>query len=315
MKHTQIYELHNATNFNLTGELHIRTTETGQDFKVVAIHSNRTVIINSEYDNLDTKTKHNSKIQVAPDAWIGYNLILGNDTTQDNERQNFAIELFYPKRNLSADGYYSMTHEKFDSDISFGWTITKEEIEKKFLRAAMVWKNEPCELNEKDNQSILITVSHPLLQKDATLRASFSRGVVDFIRTNITIDYSNDPRHLVIFNAKVSDLSPIVGHTNYTLDVFASHEASDIEVNIQGNSAARTSFYKTLLNSYYKRGYFPQKEGLFLAKIDLNNKEVEYEVSFIVFVLEEKEDICVFQETMRFVWFYVGGLIEFSLHN
>lgn len=286
MKHTQIYELHNASNFNLTGELHIRTTETGQEFKVVAIHSNRTVIINSELDSQDTETRHNSKIQVAPDAWIGYNLILGNDTTQDNERQNFAVELFYPKRNLSANGYYSMTHEEFASNLSLGWTRNSDPDErKKYVKAGMVWSNEPLQANEKDNQRILLTVSHPLLQKDATLRASFSRGTVDFIRTNITIDYSNDPRHLVLFNAKVSDLSPIVGHTNYTLDVYALHEASELEVNIRGNSVAKTSFYKALLNSYYKRGFFPQKEGMFLAKIDLNNKEVEYEVSSILYVV------------------------------
>lgn len=50
MKRVEIYELHKSKTFNITAELHITTTETGQAYKIVAIHPNRTVIITSDYD-------------------------------------------------------------------------------------------------------------------------------------------------------------------------------------------------------------------------------------------------------------------------
>lgn len=52
MKRAEIYDLHNSSIFNITGEFHIRSTQTGQDYKIVAIHPNRTVVLTSDFDIL-----------------------------------------------------------------------------------------------------------------------------------------------------------------------------------------------------------------------------------------------------------------------
>lgn len=78
MKHIQIFELNNATNFNVTGELHIRSTFSGQEYKILAIHPNRTVTLTSDYDSQESSTRQRSKIQLAPKVWIDYNITMEN---------------------------------------------------------------------------------------------------------------------------------------------------------------------------------------------------------------------------------------------
>ncbi|XP_055847743.1 uncharacterized protein LOC129913211 [Episyrphus balteatus] len=276
MKHWEIFELRNSKTMNLTGELHVRTTDTGQEFKIVAIHPNRTIIINSEYDYLDMMTKHKSKLQLAPTAWIGYNIELGNSSTASNESQNFLLELSYPRRNLSAEGWYYVTSDRFDSDLSLKWTIDQSE-EKKTLRTGLLWQSEKLQQGDKDNQSIVFTIGHPYLEKDVQFKGSFYRGLEDLVKANLIVEYSDDPDHLLTLEALLKDLGTRNSITNYTLDVVVLHPASTLNVNVHGIAMAKSSYYKADTNAFYQRGYFPIKKGRFLAKLDLNNKEFEYE--------------------------------------
>ena len=81
IKHIQVFELRNVENFNLTGELYTTTKANGQEFKIVAIHPNRTVILTTNFEEESTKMiKHRSKLELSPTAWIAYNLELSNYT-------------------------------------------------------------------------------------------------------------------------------------------------------------------------------------------------------------------------------------------
>lgn len=79
VKHFEVFELRNTQNFNLTGELHTRTTLQAQDFKVVAIHPNRAVVLSTKYEEVSPEVvRQHTKLEVSETAWIGYNLELGN---------------------------------------------------------------------------------------------------------------------------------------------------------------------------------------------------------------------------------------------
>lgn len=81
IKHIQIFELNNVENFNLTGELYTTTKINGQEFKIVAIHPNRTVILTTNYEEESEKmVKHRSKLELSETAWIAYNLEMSNYT-------------------------------------------------------------------------------------------------------------------------------------------------------------------------------------------------------------------------------------------
>lgn len=87
VKHVEAFELRNAQKFNLTGELHTRSTLKGQEFKIVAIHPNRTVVLTAEYEETNEHLlKQRTKLELSKTAWIGYNIEIGNYTAVSNNK-------------------------------------------------------------------------------------------------------------------------------------------------------------------------------------------------------------------------------------
>lgn len=80
MRRAEVFDLNNKTLFNIAGELHVRTTETGQDYKVMAIHPNRTVILTHDYNFEERTKKTNSKIELASTVWLSYHFQIENKT-------------------------------------------------------------------------------------------------------------------------------------------------------------------------------------------------------------------------------------------
>lgn len=54
--------------------------ETGQEITLMAIHSNRTVRLTTNYDVLDQQFKQYSKIEMSPTHWLAYEIDLRNNT-------------------------------------------------------------------------------------------------------------------------------------------------------------------------------------------------------------------------------------------
>ncbi|TDG46759.1 hypothetical protein AWZ03_006806 [Drosophila navojoa] len=277
IKHIEVFELRNTKNFNLTGELHVLTTATAQEFKVVAVHPNRAVILTTRYENVNPHVvKQHAKIELSETAWIGYNLEMGNFSTNGNESQRYAIELFYPKRNLSSSGWYYLTDKQFNADLRFKWAGTGPHEESRKIRSNFQWRAEPLRKGERDHQTFIWTVAHPYLEKDILCRATYYRGLQDLLKTQLTIDYSKKPEQLITLGAHLRDLYNEKGFTNYTLKIYGYHPASELDVEMNGTLVARPSYYKTESTAHYKRDYSPLY-GKFLAMLDLNKRELEYE--------------------------------------
>ncbi|XP_032572582.1 uncharacterized protein LOC6611837 [Drosophila sechellia] len=278
VKHIEVYELRNTQNFNLTGELHSRATLKAQDFKVVAIHPNRAVVLSTKYEDVSPEVvRHHTKLELSETAWIGYNLELGNFSKVGNESQSFALEIFYPKRNLSSSGQYYMTDTNFNSDLSFQWLGGNYDQQPKTIHSNLQWKAEPLHRGDREHRSIALTVAHPLLEKDINCKATYYRGLRDLLRTHLTIDYSESPDQLIELGAQLTDRYSELGHTNYTFHVYGKHIASELDVQLNGTLAARNSYYKTESTAHYKRDIFPARYGKFLALLDVNKRELEYE--------------------------------------
>lgn len=301
MKHAEIYELHNSSRFNITGELHIRTTMTGQAYKVLAVHPNRTVVVTSDYDFQDATTRHRSKLQLAEEIWIAYDLKLQNLTTALNDSQDIDFKLSYPKRNLSTSGWYAITEDVFDSDFNFKWTIEKNagsssennyddygdheetttvqrvvESEERTVRGALKWQNEPLSENDRSNQTILLTLRHPSFAKDVTFNVNYYRNDIDLMRGKIVIDYNEEPDHLVTFEAGLMDYKTIIGHRNYTLHAFGHHEISEFDLNALASVAAQPGIYETKNYGMYRRNVVPLENSQLNAGINLPRNEVHY---------------------------------------
>lgn len=305
MKRAELYELKDSNRFNITGELHVRTTETGQAYKIIAIHPNRTVVITSDYDLYNTTMNQNLKLELSTDLWIAYDFKLTNLTTASNDSQEFSVDLRYPKRNLSASGWYSITEDAFDSDLAFKWTKEKtktDEIEDEYgygfgrsdeeskenvdektlinedkvINAALTWRNEVLNANDKCNQTLLLVVKHPSFRKDVTFNANYYRSNVDLMHGKLAIDYHNDPEHLLTLEGGIMDSSEQLNHRNYSMRMVGMHEISNFDLNALGSVAAKSGVYETKNFGWYKRGYLPLLEGLLNAGVDIPNNDIHY---------------------------------------
>lgn len=298
MKRAEIYELHNSKHFNITGELHIRTTMTGQEYKILAVHPNRTVIITSDYDFQQATTRQRSKFQLAEEIWIAYDLKLQNLTTNLNDSQNIDLRLSYPKRNLSTSGWYAITDDVFDADFEFKWTVDKNagssgdydeygdgeaapdakavNSEERAVSGAIRWQNEPLKSNDRSNQTILLTLRHPSFAKDVTFNGKYYRSDIDIVRGKVEIDYNGQEDHLVTFEAALMDYTPVTGYRNYSLQVLGHHEISEFDLNALASVAARPGVYETKNYGMYKRSVIPLEDSQLNAGIDLHRNEVHY---------------------------------------
>lgn len=275
----------------------MRTKATGREYKVIAIHPNRTVILTSDYDIQDSSREQKSKLELSPTIWIGYHFKLKNLTQIGNESQNFVVDISYPKRNLSANGWYSVTENTFDSDLAFKWTkdqkdlddeseidnyydygggVAEEEDNERAVKAALKWRNEPLNAMDKINQSILLTITHPSFLKDITFNGNYYRNNVDLFKTKLIVDYCDEPEHLLHVECGIRDQTSILGHRNYSISVFASHPISDLDLDATGSISSRPGVYATSNFGHYKRGYLPLQEGLLNGRINLHDKEIYY---------------------------------------
>lgn len=282
LKRAELFELKNSKMFNITGELHVTTRPTGQDYKIVAIHPNRTVILTSNYDYENNTTQHNSMLQLAPHVWLAYDWHVKNLTRADNESQAFSFDLSYPKRSLGAAGWYSVTKNTFDSDVEIKWhnkDVPQDEgneADPKILKAALQWRNNQLGAHDKDNQTTRISLGHPSFEKDMVLKGLWYRGKYDLLRVNVEADYCDDPYHLLTFDAVIKDNTRDLGYRNYTYIVKSIHEISELNLDVEGSVGLRPGLYETSSSGKYKRGYLPLQEGVLVATIDLREKELYY---------------------------------------
>lgn len=285
LKHAELFELGNSKMYNITGEFYSTTRETGQDYKLVAIHPNRTVIFTSQYDYEDNTTKHKSKLELSPTVWLAYDWYVQNLTKADNESQAFSFDLSYPKRSLGASGVYSVSKNTFDSDVAVKWHNKEpqndydEITEPKVLKAALIWRNNQLGPNDRDNQTAMLSLGHPSFEKNITVKGLWYRGRFDLLRAFMEAEYCDDPDHLLTFDAVIKDNTQSVGFRNYTYYIKSNHEVSELNLDVEGSLGLRPGLYETSSLGQYKRGYLPLQTGVFNGMVDLRNREVLYEVS------------------------------------
>lgn len=299
MKRAELFELGNdAAKRNITGEFHIRTTLTGQDYKILAIHPNRTVEFTSDFDIQDITSKQKSRLQLAPTVWIAYDFVVTNESKLDNDSQRFTLQLSYPKRNLSAEGWYAVTDNSLDSDVTFKWVKNEDkELEEekvtdydeyvdpdatddskpRIMRAALQWRNEPLQGIDKLNQTAVFSIRHPSFQQDVTFKGSLYQSPVDFINANLIVNYCEESDHLLTLAAVAKDLTSFLGYRNYTFDILGNHKASKFDLNVEGTIGTRPGLYEMNSVGKYSRDYLSLQEGLLMGMLDLRSKEIRYE--------------------------------------
>jgi hypothetical protein len=178
--------LSKENRFNLTGELTVEMIDGKQNYKLVALHPNRTIEWTSVYSSTDKKTLQSSKIELAKDVWLGYEIEVSNHTQDDVESQQIVLKVSYPARDVTVRGLYLSKEDSFDTDLTVEWLKNnlsendeksdeenQEITEPKIVQASLKWQD--LEKNEvaKDHQNIMLLLKHPSFEKDVTLQVNF----------------------------------------------------------------------------------------------------------------------------------------------
>ncbi|XP_053663269.1 uncharacterized protein LOC128712401 [Anopheles marshallii] len=283
IKRAEIFQLDNKTNFNITGELHVMRKDIGQEYLVKAIHSNRTVVLTADFEEENNVSKKKSKLQLSPNVWIAYDFKLTNRSRDDLASQNFTLQISYPKRNISADGWYSYTKKAFDSDVTFSYSPNRTENsedeheipKERTIRGGIEWRDL---LNSTTNgQHIRVALGHPSFKQDVTLNAHYFTDPKHWFSSMMELRYNDDDEHLMAMGFDLNDLKPVVGYWNYSYHLFSRHDASDLDLDSIGSVGVRQGLYGVSSNSHYKRAYLSQMHGHVLGWINVPQKEMHYE--------------------------------------
>lgn len=186
---------------------------------------------------------------MSPKLWIAYNYNSRNKTIGDTESQIYSLELSYPRRNLSAEGWYSSASHSFDSNLELKWVKNQEveqndeneddesyesnegDDEPKIMSITFLWRNNTPEFDDETNHTVMVGLMHPSFEKNVTFKGSYAKSPIDFFKTAFEIEYTEDEYHLLTFGCKAQDLTTVVGYKNYSLSGYAFHEASELEFN------------------------------------------------------------------------------------
>lgn len=281
--------------FNITGEFTIEIKDEKQNYKLIAIHPNRTIAWSSVYSSLDTKTCQSSKIELAKNIWFGYNVEVLNHTVNELESQELRMKISYPARDVSVGGLYVLKDDSFDTDVSVQWL--KKEVpsksddneeenneesspgESKTIEGKIQWRDLEANTKTKDHQSMLFGLKHPSFEKDVTLQSSYYRDEMNVTRLQIDYDYSEDEYHHATFKSEIKNWSEELGFKNYTISVSGTHEASELKLEFDGSIGLKPNNYKMEATGIYKRGYLPEMELNSLCFIDIDSKEIKIYVS------------------------------------
>ncbi|XP_050082628.1 uncharacterized protein LOC126569520 [Anopheles aquasalis] len=279
-KRAEVFQLRNNKNFNITAEVHVLNKATGREYLVKAIHPNRTVVLTADFEQQGEVDRKQSRLELAPTVWIAFDLFLTNRSRADLESKNITLQVSYPKRNISAEGWYAYTENAFDSDISLAYNPNRTSEEdtmpaQRTVRGGVAWRD--LANATTSGQNLRIALGHPSFKQDVTLDAQYFTNPSHWFSSNLELRYNDDDQHLFATGFNLNDLRPIVGYWNYSYQLFTVHESSDLALNSIGSIGIRDGLYGVSSNSVYQRAYLSRMQGHVLGSLNVPQKELLFE--------------------------------------
>lgn len=281
-----MFDLSKDNRFNITGEFTVEIEDENQNYKLVAIHPNRTIVWTSDYSSLETRTYQSSKIELASNVWLGYNLEILNHTKVEVESQEVKAKLSYPARDVSVGGLYTLKDDSFSTDFKVKWL--KKEVEagetpiEKVIESNILWRDHKASETNKDHQSIMLGLKHPSFDKDVTINGFYYRDAMKSARVEIDYVYTEDEDHHAKFAAEIKNWSEELGYKNYTVSVLSSHPATNLNLLYDASIGLKPNYYRIEATGLYKISFLAEMELDMVSFIDVDKKEIKVYVCFTI---------------------------------
>ncbi|XP_049847119.1 uncharacterized protein LOC126299332 [Schistocerca gregaria] len=269
-KQIDLFRLDNRSAFSLSGDLNIRTTQTGQEIKLTAIHTNRTVELKTDYQYLDSKFWQKTSLHLTPDAWITCDTTFTNKTSLNKEEEHFEINFAYPRRNYTVTGHYGSDNNSLSSEVTLMWD---KQADVKTVTGIIDWKR----ISEIPNaQHALIVIKHPSFEKDVTLNGHYLSNEIDIMNVNMDLEYSTDPEKKFSVSGRLLNNSD-KKRRNYGFELMTSHPDTSLDLKMKGGMWTGDSIYSTNNIVSYRRSYLPLQTGELKAMYNSAKKEIHLE--------------------------------------
>lgn len=271
-KQVNIYRLDNSSIFNITGESRIRTTHTGQDIHLKAIHLNKTIQLKTDYQVLPGEFDQNTWLSLAEDAWVSYHINILNKTTEDMDNQFLILSLSYPLRNFTIDGSYKITSDEVSSEANLQWEHDGEK--SRIVGTAFNWTNDNI-TSVENQQQVVLSFRHPTFEKNVTLKGILmKRDHRDLLNAVFVADYSTNENKLLTLSALLRDESD-ASSRKYLYKITGKHVNIKLDLDIEG--FVRRQGYmllETVNHARYTRSYVSSETGELIGRIDRKSKEI-----------------------------------------
>nr|QGV11544.1 Vg4 [Tetrastichus brontispae] len=288
-KEVTVYQLHNTSAFNVSGSSRVRTTHTGQQIELKAVHLNRTIKSRINYDVLPGEFQHLAWLSLADDAWASYQMNLVNRSTDNVEEQSLVLSLLYPRRNFTFNGSYALSASELRSEASLSWPSRPGGLDSSYednseapilkrVGALFEWSNDTSELGIAQQQAAL-SFRHPSFKKDVRIEARSARqSARELMNLGLSVDYSTESSRLLELNALLRDDSELaIGERKYSYALTGSHPNTQLQLDVHGHALKlRSVLAETLNEGQYKRSFLPEETGRLAARLDLAAREVEF---------------------------------------
>ncbi|XP_043519972.1 uncharacterized protein LOC122533896 [Frieseomelitta varia] len=276
LKQVNLYRLDNRTALNVTGESRIRTTHTGQDIHLKAIHLNKTLQLRTEYEVLPGEFDQTSWLSLAEDAWVSYSVNILNKTTEEVSNQFLVLNVSYPRRNFSLDGSYWISSEELKSAVKLDWD--QETARPRTVGALFNWTKLSSGDNGMHHRAIFALI-HPSFLKETSLTGEIkTRNFRDSVDVRLVADYSTDPSKLFEFSASYRNESEPPIFKKHSYKIAGNHPSTRFELDVQGFVYERnSSLFEMMNNGRYNRRFTTRDAGKLNARLDLNRDELLFQ--------------------------------------
>jgi len=274
LKQVNVYQLGNKTAFNIAGESKIRTTHTGQNIQLKAMHSNKTIQLRTDYQVLPGEFDQNAWLSLAEDAWVSYHVNIVNKTTESMDNQFLILSLSYPERNFTLDGSYKITNDEMNSEANLQWQRDKET--SRSVGAGFNWKNITVTPMESQQQAEL-SFRHPTFEKNVTLTGILTRrDHRDLLNVAFAADYSSDEDKLLTLSALLRDESNELNR-KYLYKIAGKHVSTRLDLDVEGFVHRQgLSLFETVHHARYMRGYVSREIGELIGRVDRQSREIVF---------------------------------------
>jgi len=273
-KQVNIYRLDNSSAFNIAGESRIRTTHTGQNIHLKAMHLNKTIQLKTDYEILPGEFDQNTWLSVAENAWVSYHVNILNKTTEEVDNQFLILSFSYPRRNFTLGGSYKIASNEVNSEANLRWE--RDDEKSRSVGAVFDWTN-ITDMSMESQQQAVLSFYHPTFEKNVTLKGELMRkDQRDLLNIVFTADYSNDENKLLTLSALLRDESDD-SNKKYIYKIAGKHISTNLDLDIEG--FVRRQEYmllETVNHARYTRSYMPGETGELISRIDRKSREIIY---------------------------------------